>query len=85
MENSVKPKKLSRAYHEIKRKKTDSHKYIINFDTLASGDKRLILQNYILGTKYDLSDKSNDEIDEMFGKNIRNIIRDLEQDISNVY
>lgn len=85
IKDDVSPKKLSKAYHECKRKKSIEHKYITNFDVLDITEKRMILQNYIIGSRYRIDSKTDEEIEELFGKRIRTIVNELEQDISNIY
>jgi len=79
---SIKVKSLVKTYHETKRKKVNSHKYITNFDTLATNEKRDILERYLGVDRLILA---NDEtINRYFNMRITHIIKELEQDIGDV-
>jgi retron-type reverse transcriptase len=72
-------KKLIKTYHESQRLKSNSHKYIVNFDTLAVEDKRKILERYLgYGS---LQSKDDDTVIKYFSMKITHIIQDLERDI----
>lgn len=72
-------KKLIKTYHESQRLKSNSHKYIVNFDTLTVDDKREILERYL---GYDrLLFIDNDMVIKYFSMRITHIIQDLERDI----
>jgi len=78
----IKVKSLVKTYHETKRLKTSSHKYITNFDTLTIKDKRDILEKYL---GFDRLSRADDEtIEKYFNMRITHIIQELEQDIGNV-
>lgn len=72
-------KKLSKTYHETRRLKSGSHKYIINFDTLTVDDKREILERYLGFDRLLFAD--NETIIKYFNMRITHIIQDLERDI----
>ncbi|HMT94198.1 RNA-directed DNA polymerase [uncultured Thiothrix sp.] len=79
---SIHIKKLIKTYHETKRLKVNSHKYITNFDILSVADKRKILTRY-LGYKR-LSKVDDETINKYFGMRITHIIQELEQDIGDI-
>ncbi|WP_228288052.1 reverse transcriptase domain-containing protein [Thiothrix subterranea] len=78
----LKIKSLVKTYHETKRLKASSHKYIVNFDKLSISEKRDILERY-LGYK-SLSSASDERIEHFFNMRISHIIKELEQDIGDV-
>lgn len=72
-------KKLIKTYHESQRLKSNSHKYIVNFDTLTVNDKREILERYL---GYDrLLFIDDEKVIKYFSMKITHIIQDLERDI----
>lgn len=78
----LKIKSLVKTYHETKRLKSSSHKYIVNFDKLSISEKRDILERY-LGHK-SLLFASDENIEHFFNMRISHIIKELEQDIGDV-
>lgn len=78
---NFKLKKLSKTFHETKRRSSSGHKYIIDFDDLTANQKRNILETY-LGVE-SLSSKNDDEINRYFSMRISHIIREMEKDVSN--
>lgn len=72
-------KTLAKTYHETRRLKSGSHKYVINFDTLTVNDKREILERYL---GFDRLISTDDEtILKYFNMRITHIIQELERDI----
>ncbi|OCQ23408.1 hypothetical protein A7985_05570 [Pseudoalteromonas luteoviolacea] len=81
VDKKITPKKLSKAYFEAQRVEKDSHKYIVNFDSFNTNEKKDFLEIYI--GKDRLAKKSPQDIDRLFGMRIRKIIEELEQDLDN--
>lgn len=78
----IKVKSLVKTYHETKRLKTSSHKYITNFDTLTTEEKREILEKYLGFERLSWADDKT--IERYFNMRITHIIQELEQDIGDV-
>ncbi|KPH95806.1 hypothetical protein AMS58_03760 [Pseudoalteromonas porphyrae] len=82
LEGKVKPKTLIKSFHESKKSDKESHKYIINFDSFDTNQKRKVLEIYLGSGKLD--GKKDSEVERLFNYRIRKVIEELEEDIQNV-
>lgn len=82
LEGKVKPKTLIKSFHESKKSDKDSHKYIINFDSFDTNQKRKVLEIYLGAGKLD--GKEDSDIERLFNYRIRKVIEELEEDIQNL-
>ena len=79
VENKIRIKKLVKTYHEAKIIDKSDHKYIINFDSYSTKQKREVLVMY-LGAK-SIKTLSDEKVERLFGNRISTIIKELESDI----
>lgn len=82
VDSKIKIKSLVKAFYEGKRKLKESHRYIPNFDIMSVGDKRNILQNFLVNKN--LSGFSDEKIESLFKSRIGTVVRELEQDIGHL-
>ncbi|MEC6795469.1 reverse transcriptase domain-containing protein [Photobacterium sp. S4TG1] len=79
LENVFKPKTFAKTFMEIKRNRLDNHKYIVNFDGYTVDEKRKMLSqfmdNKVLATLNDVN------INNIFSKRVRHLVKDLEEDL----
>ncbi len=78
----IKLKKFSRAYFEMKKTNNAQHCYVINFDTISTDEKRVILEKYIGINR--LQHKNDEDIERLFKYKISHVIDELESDILSV-
>ncbi len=79
--DKIKIKSIVKAFFESK-SNLQKNKYIVNFDTMITPEKKTILEVY-LGEER-LNGKSDSEIDRLFSMKISKVIKELEQDLQNL-
>lgn len=80
LKNNIKKRRFVRTYFEIS-KSLSSTKYIPNFDTYQIDQKRRVLEN-VYGKE--LSETSENDIEDMFKKILQREIVNIERDIQNI-
>lgn len=80
IKGKIKVKKVLKAYYEARRTDKSTHKYVVNFDTMSTVEKKEILQSYLGANK--VGKLSDAKIDSLFKMKLRDIIKELEQDTS---
>lgn len=76
----IRPKSFIKAFYEGRRKDTELHKYIPNFDLMDVAEMRDYLSMYLGRSRVtSLSDKT---VERMFKKRIRHAVKELEADLS---
>lgn len=82
LEKDIKPKSLIKTFYEWHRKDKNSHRYIPNFDALSIEQKREIVSLWI--GKEEAEKLSDSTVANKFKYKISSLVKELEQDISNV-
>jgi hypothetical protein len=80
IKDKIKVKKVLKAYYEARRTDKSTHKYVVNFDTMSTVEKKSILLRYLGANK--VGKLSDAQIDSLFKMKLRDIIKELEQDTS---
>lgn len=76
------PKRALKCFYEAKRKEIGSNKYILNLDNINVDQKRDILYLYL--PKYRVESLSNDKIEKIFSKTLKESLKDLERDVGSI-
>ena len=79
----INPKSFLKTYYEAKRKDKSSHKYIPNYDTMPSYEKREILSLFVKAKT--IAQLSDERVDELFKKRIKHAVKELEEDLAGLY
>lgn len=75
----IRIKRLVKTYHEAKVIDKEKYKYIINFDTYDVEKKRKTLEMYLGATA--VSRLNDTKVNNLFGKRMSEVIKELEKDI----
>ncbi len=75
----VQIKRLLKVFYESQRSRKEDHRYIPNFDTMSTSEKRRILG---LLVNQDISILPDARVNELFGRRIGEAVRELEEDLA---
>ncbi|CAM4123126.1 reverse transcriptase domain-containing protein [Bordetella muralis] len=82
LNSKVCPKSLIKVLYESRRRQTEMHRYIPNFDVMDVGQKRKILLMRL--PKHRVRRMSDEQVEMAFDRNISIAIRELEADLASV-
>ncbi|WP_047607412.1 reverse transcriptase domain-containing protein [Rahnella aquatilis] len=78
----IEPKKSLKAFYESRCKDLNNRKYIVNLDSLTMLEKRTILSFYLPKAK--VLNMSDEYVNVMFSKKIKDALKDLERDVGGI-
>ncbi|MGE8619800.1 MAG: reverse transcriptase domain-containing protein [Achromobacter spanius] len=82
LESRVRPKSLIKVLYESRRRQTDTHKYIPNFDIMTVDEKRDIL--FMRLPRHRVERMTDEQIELAFERSMSAATRELEADLSSV-
>jgi len=77
--SKINVKRLLKAFYESQRSIKEQHRYIPNFDSMPTSEKRRILT---LLSNRNISTLSDERVDNLFKKRIGEAVRELEEDLA---
>ncbi|WP_456281197.1 reverse transcriptase/maturase family protein [Cupriavidus sp. JZ107] len=77
----IKVKRALKTFYESQRSVKEQHRYIPNFDSMPTAEKRRVLA---LLSNRDISRLSDTRVDELFKMHISKAVRELEQDLADL-
>ncbi len=79
LDGKIRVKSLVKAFYETRRTNKESHKYIINFDSMSVTEMRELLENFLVSKK--LSGHTDEQIKSYFKMRISAVVKELERDL----